>query len=139
MIVQVVRGRGEDSTFLFLERSGGRFAGQWWPVAGTCEPGESPIETVVREVEEETGLPPRSVYTVDFSLPHPEQDGHLQNFVAFVPDAGEIELNHEHSDFRWMSIEEAVAFVPDGMEHLIRGIARRFLLAAPPVERRVWP
>jgi 8-oxo-dGTP pyrophosphatase MutT (NUDIX family) len=139
VIVHVIRGRGEDGRILFLERSGGRFEGQWWPVAGTCEPGEAAIDTVLRELPEETGLTPLAVYSFGPPHPHPEQEGHLAIFVAPVPDDAQVVLNWEHDDSIWLSLEQAIEFVPPEMESLIDDIGRGFFFGSPQGELRVWP
>jgi dATP pyrophosphohydrolase len=131
VIIHVLRGRGSGGHFLFMERSGGRYAGEWWPVAGTCEAGEDPVWTAVRELEEETALVPDAIYTTGRAMDHPEEPGHLQLFLAFVASDAEVKLNHEHSDHVWLDVEETIEFVPDSMEVSIRDLERRFMSREP--------
>ena len=124
---------------LFLLRSGGRFADQWWPVAGTCESGEDPIDTVIREIREEIGLTPRSVYARGGKMPHPERPGHLELFVAYVAPEAEVVLNYEHSDLKWLTLSETVSAVSAEMEEPIRDVWREFLDSPPPIAKKLWP
>jgi dATP pyrophosphohydrolase len=139
VIVHLIRGIGEDGRFLFLERSGGRFENEWWPVAGTCEQGEAPIETVLRELPEETGLTPLAVYAIGEPHPSPEQPGHLEIFVVPVPEDAKVVLNYEHSDFKWLTLTETMEFVPETIRPMLADVGRRFFLDTPPESSRVWP
>jgi dATP pyrophosphohydrolase len=130
VVVFVVRPSEGGSDFLFLQRSGGRFTDQWWPIAGTREDGESPVETAVREIEEETGLTPDAVHATGIVAPRFDQPGNLQIFVAFVTPDSEVRLNYEHSDFQWLSLDEVLT---------LRDVSRRFVESQPPDASRVWP
>jgi 8-oxo-dGTP pyrophosphatase MutT (NUDIX family) len=71
IIAKVIReGHGRSAELLYLRRSGGRFAGQWWPVAGTCEIGEEPLAALFRELKEETGLEPEKVFSLGLEITH---------------------------------------------------------------------
>lgn len=54
--------------FLALKRSSGNpiYPGLWQAVTGTIEAGETAIECALREVEEETGLKPKEIWTIPF-------------------------------------------------------------------------
>jgi len=137
--VHLLRHDDNGRTFLFVRRSGGRFAGDWWPVAGTREVGERPVETALRETLEETGLVPSTMYDTGFSAPHMDLEGQLRIYTAFVPADAVIRLNYEHTDYRWMTLEEAVAIAPPAAESFVRDLACRFLESRPPASARVWP
>ena len=85
----VVVRRGDE--YLVLRRIEYHANGDWeWtPPAGTAEEGESPHETAVRELREETGLelPVQLVREADWSL-----------FVADV-----------HDRYEWVSLDDACA------------------------------
>ena len=138
VIIHVIRGHDAAAEFLFLLRSGGKYEGQWWPVAGTCEAGEDPVETAIREIDEEISLTPQALFTTGRAMDHPTEPGHLQIFVAFVPADAEVTLNYEHSERVWLGVEETVDFVPDEMEGPIRDMQARFLLSAPLAEWLLW-
>ena len=56
--VAVVAGAGNEACFLFTERSSGlrHHAGQFALPGGRIDPGETPEQTALRELEEEVGL-----------------------------------------------------------------------------------
>ena len=63
VIVYVIRQFPGEPKVLFLKRSGGQHIDAWWPVAGTPVAGEKPVQTAVRELEEETGLTPCRLFS----------------------------------------------------------------------------
>ena len=67
VVLIVARFEGATPSLLFLRRSGGRFAGQWWPDTGTLKPDESPLAGALRELAEETSLSPEAVYETGLS------------------------------------------------------------------------
>ena len=95
-----------------MKRSGGQHTGGWWPVAGTPEVGETARETAERELFEETGLVSDNWQGFGIEIPHADPGKSLETFVVFVPDDAKIELNYEHSDYRWLTGEEAINEVP---------------------------
>jgi 8-oxo-dGTP pyrophosphatase MutT (NUDIX family) len=94
----VVVRRGDE--YLVLRRVEYHANGDWeWtPPAGTAEEGESPYETAVRELREETGLelPVRLVREAEWSL-----------FVADAPPDAEVVLSDEHDRYEWVSLDDA--------------------------------
>lgn len=93
---------------LFGKRSPHRVAapGYWCPVSGRIEPGESQAEAVVREVREEAGLSVRAVQKVDECDTH---DGTARIhwwLAAPLDDASEELLGDEHTELRWVSLDE---------------------------------
>lgn len=113
VIVFVLRGSESDRELLFLRRSGGAYAGQWWPVGGTCKPGEPALQTALREVLEETGLAPTAIYGFGEDIPHVDGYSRIEAFVALVIPPMAITLDHEHSEFKWLSADEASTTVAD--------------------------
>lgn len=88
--------------------------GQWCLPSGGMEAGESPSETAVREVFEETGLHVRVTRLVGvYSDPHQlvmYVDGTKVQIVAVHFEAettgGALGLSNETSDFGYFSLEE---------------------------------
>ena len=85
----------------------------WEAVSGRLEPGEDPLEGVIREIREETGL----VVRVD---PRPwaafttERAGVPMIIVYYVAQwiAGEVRISEEHSEARWMDSSEFAKLTP---------------------------
>ncbi len=110
--------------------------GEWCQVAGAIEPGETAWQAALREVEEETGLVPHTLYSGDLCEQFYEADRDaislLPVFVGFVTGDAQVTLNAEHSEHRWLSFEEAVALVPfAGQRHLLRHAQAEFAVRTP--------
>ncbi len=99
--------------------------GTWQPPQGGIDPGETPLEAALRELEEETSIVSVEslavsagwyTYELPAGLPDPPRwaaryRGQRQCWVAlrFIGNADEIDLATEHpefSDWRWASLEE---------------------------------
>ena len=123
--VYVLRRRRGEAELLFLRRSGGRFAGQWWPVTGTCEPAEEPLRCAQRELLEETGLSPGSFHETGVTVPV-EGGGHLKIYVSGVAESARVRTNWEHDGFRWCAADEAVDVVGEFSAPIVREAVRVF-------------
>ena len=86
--------------------------GEWCQVAGSIEEGETAWQTALRELDEETGLQPNALYSADTCEQFYEADRDAITiapvFVAFIDNAATVTLNHEHSEYRWVSFGEAI-------------------------------
>lgn len=104
-----------DDRVLGMKRSSTKDAAPdiWEAVSGRLEPGEDPLEGVIREIREETGL----VVRVD---PRPwaafttERAGVPMIIVYYVATwiAGEVRLSEEHSETRWLTAAEFARLTP---------------------------
>lgn len=96
---------------LLLKRSGKMLNGQWCQIAGGIEHGETAWQTALREAREETGLQLSELYSADcceqFYEAHRDAITVAPVFVAYVDGSCEITLNHEHSEYRWVSFADA--------------------------------
>ena len=118
----LVRGR----EVLLARRSSERsfYPGVWDVVGGHCESGESPRDALVREVEEEIGVTPRTFQGIAvLSEPSPREHGearyHIFRVTAWA--GGEPHLQgSEHSELRWVSLEcaRALPLAHPGYGHL---------------------
>ena len=131
VIVYVVRQFPDERKVLFLKRNGGQHSGAWWPVAGTPEAGEEPLQTAVRELGEETGLRPCRLFSFGMEIPHADSNKALVTFVAFVDQTTPVTLNHEHSEYRWLTGAEAVSQVPDHSKLYLDHFRERFIVVSP--------
>lgn len=111
--------------FLILKRSPHTLAGNYWGLpAGKLESSEPPLHAAKRELQEETALtlsldrfrPLKTLYVkrtdLDF-LYHP--------FHVTLNERPSIHLSHEHTEFQWVTIDEArrLPLLPGGEEALL--------------------
>lgn len=127
-----------EGKVLFLLRNAEKPQGNTWCVpGGKLEKGESPIEAVIREVQEETGilLPKESLnYCRKVFVRFPKSEFILHLFRIHLADLPEeLELaGQEHSSYRWVTYEEALQLplIPGGDECM------RLALQVTDVKRR---
>lgn len=110
-----------DGRVLVQNRRDPNWGGLTFP-GGHVEPGESLVDSVIREMQEETGLTvrnPRLIGTKSWM----QKDGSGRYLVLlYVANEYEGELhNSEEGDVRWMTIDEMRAGqMVDGMELYFR-------------------
>ena len=99
--------------------------GKYWQfIAGGGENTEKPIESAKREALEEAGISPQSEYMVLASCNTVPVEGVTGEFtwgkdVYVIPeytfgvkcDGATITLSREHTEYRWVSYENAVAIL----------------------------
>ena len=97
----------------------------WQSVTGSLEPGEAPADTAFRELREETGIAaPRSIESTgvvrEFEIDPRWRERYApgvainreHEFRLALPDTQIIQLDHlEHSEYRWLDIDEAIETV----------------------------
>ena len=110
--------------------------GEWCQVAGSIEEGETAWQTALRELDEETGLQPNALYSADTCEQFYEADRDAITiapvFVAFVDRTATVTLNHEHSEYRWVSFEEAKEMVAfGGQRRVLSWIEDEFVKRIP--------
>lgn len=133
----VLEDRADSPRLLLLRRAKAHLQGAWCHVAGGMETGELPWQTAVREIAEETGLAVIRLYSADFTEQFYEPAKNhvtiIPAFVAYVKPEQEVRLNAEHSEYRWVTFEEArrlVAF--SGMRRLYDAVESEFIRQPPP-------
>ncbi len=123
----------KDMQFLLLKYG----AGHWDFVKGNIESGETEIETVLREAEEETSIPRSKM-----EMMHPFRE----EIEYFYRRSGElvhkkviyylgksftkrVNLSFEHQDYDWLDYEIALGRVTYENSKLILEKAYRFLIS----------
>jgi 8-oxo-dGTP pyrophosphatase MutT (NUDIX family) len=98
---------------LILKRSHevGTNRGKWAGCSGYVEPGEVPVETAYKELEEEVSASPMQVRLVREAPPMTFLDAEHDTTWVVHPflfdDLGvEVELDWEHTEFRWIEPRE---------------------------------
>jgi 8-oxo-dGTP pyrophosphatase MutT (NUDIX family) len=112
--VLVLRGAAEDLEVLCLRRGAkGRSPGSWEAVHGHIDPGETPVETALREIAEETGLEPVRLYNLSRVEAFYRHSVHeivlIPAFAAFAGPGVPVSLSQEHDAHDWLRPEAAKA------------------------------
>ena len=100
--------------FLLFKRAKGKiYQGQWRMVGGKVEPGETSWQAALRELKEETGLVPVKLWTipsVNTFYEYRSDAIHLiPAFAAEIYSSQAPDLDDEHTEYEWLSLEEAVS------------------------------
>jgi dATP pyrophosphohydrolase len=130
--IRKTEGRHE---VLLLKRTQ-TLVGEWCQVAGSIEEGETAWQAAIRELDEETGLKPNALYSADTCEQFYEADRDAITiapvFVAFINPAEKVSLNHEHSEYRWVSFDEAIDMVAfGGQRRVLNWIEDEFVKRSP--------
>lgn len=95
-----------DGKVLLMKRAEDQSSGGRWNFpGGKIEENESPREAALREVREETGLDVEIEKRGEMFYSSAEK-GRWEVYPFLMDAEGVVEMNHEHSDFRWVSPEE---------------------------------
>jgi dATP pyrophosphohydrolase len=128
----VINGR----QILLLKRAKGAFRGQWTLVSGRIEAGEKAWQAAVREVREETGLKPITIYTSGttdlFYNPAEEVMEMVPVFVVRVAAQDPVTLDDAHEDHAWLPLPRAIDSVAfPGQRRALESIAHFFMEKTP--------
>lgn len=129
----VIREAPGGHEVLLLKRSTPPYCGEWFPVEGMIDSGESSEEAVIRELREETQLTPLEIYRESTRIvPSDPARVRLHIYVTFVSDQSTVILNEEHTTMQWCSIEKALELLPlPAQRDALTRIQSRFLNSAP--------
>jgi dATP pyrophosphohydrolase len=116
--IHVARRYNDNVEYLVMKRSDNEdiYPGIWQVVTGMIEPDESAQEAALRELHEEAGLRPSELYclpyiTSFFSIRR-NQLQHVPVFGVIVSEDDKVILSEEHSEFKWVSFDEAIKTLP---------------------------
>ena len=120
IIVRVVdchifRWENEKPVFLLLKRSKNQiYPDAWQCVTGKIEKNETPNDAAIRELKEETGLTPISMWIVDQVNHFFEVKSNRMNLIPVFGvqvDSTNITLSVEHNDYKWCSVDEGIDLI----------------------------
>jgi dATP pyrophosphohydrolase len=123
--------------FLQLRRADSVFmGGTWQPIHGRIELGEKAWQTAVRELREETALTPIALYQIEsvntFYDATDDKIHHCPSFAAEVAVDASVQIDEEHTAFRWLAMTEAAeAFLWPGQRQAIREICDEIIADGP--------
>jgi len=107
----VIKHNGGDWRVLVLQRAAdAKRPDSWETVYGKIDARETPEKAAIRELGEETGLEPQSLYNVTVSSFYLHESRTIQmciTFAAFVADDCVVELSEEHQRFEWLTVDGA--------------------------------
>ena len=112
--------------YLLLQTSYGRH--HWTPPKGHVDPGESDLQTAMRETEEESGLKEDSLSIVKHvqKILNYEVRGKPKTVIYWLAEVKDfnvpIRLSREHQDFKWASIDAACGLVHDTTGRVLREV-----------------
>ncbi|MFW9845925.1 MAG: NUDIX domain-containing protein [Candidatus Thorarchaeota archaeon] len=101
-----------DGKILVLKRSPGKdYAPNIWEVVtGRLEVGEDPATGLTREITEETTLEAEVIMPVHSEFFYRGSEEYPMVFIDFWCKYinGEVELSWEHTDYRWITMQDAL-------------------------------
>ncbi|MBO6524334.1 MAG: NUDIX pyrophosphatase [Balneolaceae bacterium] len=114
--VYAYRMKGGIPEFLLFLRSAKKiYAHQWRMIGGKVEEGEKYWEAALRELREETGLQPHEFWTIPsvntFYEAKTDKIHHIPAFAVSLDDEVIPELDDEHTEYRWISIDELDSYL----------------------------
>lgn len=131
-----LRPDGSDEWLVMKRAPHIHLGGTWQMVSGHLEAGEKAYECAARELLEETGLLPLHFYQASyvnrFYLAASDEIVLSPVFAAHMAADAQVELSGEHTDFAWVSYEEALGRYPwPGQRKAIEVIRDQFVKAQP--------
>ncbi len=131
----MVRDTQEGMRFLLL-----RAYRNWDLPKGRLEAGETPLEAAIREVREETALLDLDFAWGDESIEtEPYAGGKVVRFYVARSVGGAVSLpinptlgRAEHHEFRWVSLDTALALTVPRLQHVLQWAVDRIAAATLP-------
>ncbi|NHJ40355.1 MAG: NUDIX domain-containing protein [Asgard group archaeon] len=102
----------KNNKFLVLLRSPEKDVGanMWEIVTGRLEIDENPITGLLREVKEEVDLEVEVIMPIDTGFFYRGSKDYPMIFIVYWCRylSGEVKISWEHSEYKWLSLEEAI-------------------------------
>ncbi|GAD00706.1 NUDIX hydrolase [Agarivorans albus] len=122
-----------ETKMLLMKRTKGNY---WCHVAGHIEGDEKAWQAIIREFNEETQIEVKQLYNGQILEQFFEANVNVMQiipvFVVFCPAEQAVVLNHEHSEFRWCSLQEACDLVPfPNQREVYQQVWQNFVLNKP--------
>ena len=107
---------GDDVSFLLFRRAKGKiYEGQWRMIGGKVKVQETYWQAALRELKEETNLVPKIFWTIpsinQFYEYSTDKILSIPAFAAEIHTDDTIQLDGEHTEFRWIEPEEASTYI----------------------------
>ncbi|MHB1685767.1 MAG: NUDIX hydrolase [Ignavibacteriaceae bacterium] len=108
----IFRKQGKQLQFLLLKRAEKEiYPGLWQMVSGKLKKNEKAFSAALRELKEETGLTPEKFWVApninSFYNPSDDSVTVIPVFAALVDSKSQVKISREHSEFKWVSVNEA--------------------------------
>jgi 8-oxo-dGTP pyrophosphatase MutT (NUDIX family) len=92
----------DTQRFLYLQRTKHKTAGQWGLVGGMAEKGETPWNSLLREIDEEIGKTPAIKKVIPLELyTSNDEKFFFHTYIAVVENEFIPKLNEEHCGYAW--------------------------------------
>ncbi|GEA50958.1 DNA mismatch repair protein MutT [Vibrio inusitatus NBRC 102082] len=109
-----------EMRLLLMKRVKGEF---WCHVAGSIEGYETAVEAILREFEEETQIQVSELYNAQFLEQFFEPSVNVIElipvFVVLCHPHQQVELNDEHTEYKWCNLSEALELAPFPNQHAV--------------------
>ena len=110
--VHIFRRNRKKIEFLILKRAEDQiYPNIWQMVTGKVKDGETAKDAAIREIKEETGLSPISMWVVpnvnSFYSHQKDEICLIPVLLAEVENGSEVFISDEHSKYRWVDYKKA--------------------------------
>lgn len=85
-------------------------AGEWEPISGRMEQGETPEEAAIREIKEETGLDAEIIRPFDtfFFVRKPSNEELVGITFCAKAFSDAVNLSEEHDEYKWVDKKDLI-------------------------------